>query len=84
MNSGEKIPFGACVWSTGNTALDFVRELGLPLTKDGRIKIDEKLQVQATDGRFKVEGKKLLLWTLFSYGKKIMEKICLVGIFFST
>ena len=52
MNSGEKIPFGACVWSTGNTALDFVRELGLPLSKDGRIKIDEKLRVQTADGKY--------------------------------
>ena len=52
LNSGQKIPFGACVWSTGNTALDFVRDLGLPLSKDGRIKIDERLQVQTADGNF--------------------------------
>ena len=50
LNSGEKIPFGACVWSTGNTALDFVRELGLPLSKDGRIKIDDKLRVDSPEG----------------------------------
>ena len=57
MNSGEKIPFGACVWSTGNTALDFVRELGLTLSKDGRIKIDEKLRVETADGKYNALSK---------------------------
>ena len=88
LNSGQKIPFGACVWSTGNTALDFVRELGLPLSKDARIKIDEKLQVQTTDGKYTtvqcfsqifpvllctLEGKKIASVKLFFIGKKCAE-----------
>ena len=71
LNSGEKIPFGACVWSTGNTALDFVRELGLPLSKDGRIKIDEKLRVQTADGKYSVFSKMYLYFILgSSYSKR--------------
>ena len=79
LNSGEKIPFGACVWSTGNTALDFVRELGLPLSKDGRIKIDEKLRVQTADGKYSVFQKYTCILYLVnsSYSKRqdcLMEK----------
>ena len=43
--SGKELKFGVCVWSTGNTALDMVRSLGLPLSKDGRILVDDQLQV---------------------------------------
>ena len=42
LSSGLEVPFGVCVWSTGNTALDFVKNLNVPLSKDGRIKINEK------------------------------------------
>ena len=44
--SDEEIPFGVCVWSTGNVALDFVKQVKLPLTKDQRIKIDPYLKVE--------------------------------------
>lgn len=43
--SGEDLPFGVCVWSTGNTALDLVKNLGLQLSRDGRIIVDETLVV---------------------------------------
>merc|ERR1712038_427467 len=46
LSSGTGVPFGVCVWSTGNTALDFVRQLGLPLSRDGRILVDAQLAVQ--------------------------------------
>ena len=46
LSSGTEVPFGVCVWSTGNTALDFVRQLGLPLSRDGRILVDAQLAVQ--------------------------------------
>jgi NADH dehydrogenase FAD-containing subunit len=45
LSSGKEIPFGVCVWSTGNTALDFVRRLNVPLTKDNRICVEDNLQV---------------------------------------
>ncbi len=44
--SGKEIPFGVCVWSTGNTALDFVKNLdGVTMTKDRRIQVEDNLQV---------------------------------------
>lgn len=43
--SGNELPFGVCVWSTGNIALDLVKNLGLELSRDGRILVDETLKV---------------------------------------
>eukprot|EP00092_Neocalanus_flemingeri_P013049 GFUD01014061.1.p1 GENE.GFUD01014061.1~~GFUD01014061.1.p1 ORF type:complete len:468 (+),score=122.49 GFUD01014061.1:108-1511(+) len=43
--SGKEVPFGVCVWSTGNTALEIVKDLQLPLSKDGRILVDDQLKV---------------------------------------
>ena len=34
LSDGENISFGVCVWSTGNQALDFVRNLGLSMSRD--------------------------------------------------
>ena len=45
LSSGQVVPFGVCVWSTGNTALDFVRDLGLAMSKDDRILVDGRLRV---------------------------------------
>merc|ERR1712241_1079110 len=50
--SGKEVKFGVCVWSTGNTALDMVRSLGLSLSRDGRILVDEKLRVAGVDDVF--------------------------------
>jgi len=48
--SGKKLEFGVCVWSTGNTALEFVRNLQLPLSSDERILVDNKLRVEGVKG----------------------------------
>ena len=50
--SGRELEFGLCVWSTGNTALEFVRNLEIPLSRDGRILVDSKLRVPGVDGVF--------------------------------
>ena len=52
LTSGKEIPFGVCVWSTGNKALDFVQNLGLPLSKDGRILVNENLKVEGPEDVF--------------------------------
>ena len=52
--TAETTAFGVCVWSTGNTALDFVRQLDLPLSKDGRIRVDDKLQVEGHYGVYAI------------------------------
>eukprot|EP00090_Calanus_glacialis_P022967 TRINITY_DN35350_c0_g1_i1.p1 TRINITY_DN35350_c0_g1~~TRINITY_DN35350_c0_g1_i1.p1 ORF type:complete len:463 (+),score=155.26 TRINITY_DN35350_c0_g1_i1:160-1389(+) len=48
--SGREVQFGVCVWSTGNTALEFVRQLQLPLSGDGRILVDDRLRVPQHQG----------------------------------
>ena len=53
-NGSEEIPFGLCVWSTGNVALDFVKEIKLPLTRDQRIVIDPHLQIEGQPGIFAI------------------------------
>ena len=51
--SGARLPFGVCVWSTGNTALEMVRGLGLDLDPgSGRVLVDERLQVPGREGVF--------------------------------
>ena len=47
--SGTRLPFGLCVWSTGNAPLDVVKSLGLELSRDGRILVDDKLRVRGQD-----------------------------------
>ena len=43
--SGAEVPFGVCVWSTGNTALDMVARLGLQVSREARILVDQRLRV---------------------------------------
>ena len=50
--SGTRVPFGLCVWSTGNAALDMVRGLGLELSRDGRILVDDRLRVPGQESVF--------------------------------
>ena len=45
LGSGREIPFGVCVWSTGNTALDFVKQLGLEMNREGRICVEDNLRI---------------------------------------
>jgi len=49
IQSGKKLEFGVCVWSTGNTALEFVKNLKLPLSHDERILVDNKLRVKGLE-----------------------------------
>ena len=43
--SGEEIPFGVCVWSTGNRRTEFVSCMEVPHTRDQRIQVDDYLKV---------------------------------------
>ena len=45
LGSGEEIPFGICVWSTGNRRTEFVDGINVSHTKDQRIKINDQLKV---------------------------------------
>jgi len=50
ISSGKELEFGVCVWSTGNTALEFVKNLQLPLSPDERILVDDRLKVPGVEG----------------------------------
>ena len=45
LGSGEEIPFGICVWSTGNRRTEFVNRMEVSQTRDQRIQIDDQLKV---------------------------------------
>merc|ERR1712004_775341 len=45
LSSGRVLNFGVCVWSTGNSPLDFVQQLGLEMSRQGRIFVGPKLEV---------------------------------------
>ena len=51
LNSGRHLPYGVCVWSTGNKELDFVKNMGVELDR-GRIVVNDRLLVKGHDSVF--------------------------------
>ena len=49
VNDGSHFPYGLLVWVTGNTATDFVKNSGFPLSKRNKIIVDEFFRVKAYD-----------------------------------
>ena len=49
LSSGERISTRTLVWTAGVTPNPLVRELCLPLTETGRLKVDEYMQVDGSD-----------------------------------
>ena len=45
LSDGTSLPFGLCVWSTGNEQIPFVRELPFEKDRAGRILVDDHLKV---------------------------------------
>jgi NADH:quinone reductase (non-electrogenic) len=46
VNDGSHLEYGLLVWVTGNTATDFVKKSGLPLSKSNRILVDNFFRVK--------------------------------------
>ena len=44
LGDGEVIHFGLCVWSTGNTPCDLIKNISLPKHKSGRLLVDDHLK----------------------------------------
>lgn len=53
LKSGNALPYGVCVWSTGNKELDFVKSLDLELDR-GRIVVDSCLRVDGKDSVYAI------------------------------
>jgi len=49
VNDGSKFDYGLLVWTTGNTATEFVKNSGLPLSKRDKIIVDKYLRVLGCD-----------------------------------
>lgn len=50
VNDGSQFDYGLLVWATGNTAAEFVRRSGLPLSKRSKILVDGYLRVKGVEG----------------------------------
>ncbi|HEX2223564.1 MAG TPA: FAD-dependent oxidoreductase [Thermoanaerobaculia bacterium] len=49
LKNGERIPYGLVLWAGGNAPVPFLRSLGLPLTRRGRLPVDNFLRVPGVD-----------------------------------
>jgi len=49
LSSGTVLNFGVCVWSTGNSPLDFIKQLGLEMSRQGRILVGPSLKVSGRE-----------------------------------
>ena len=50
LSTGETVPCRTVVWTAGVRAHPTVAELGLPLTDDGRVQVDDHMRVPGVDG----------------------------------
>jgi NADH dehydrogenase len=50
ISTGETVPTRTVVWTAGVAPHPSVRDLGLPLDERGRIRVDDQLRVEGTDG----------------------------------
>jgi NADH:ubiquinone reductase (non-electrogenic) len=54
LQGGERIGCGLILWAAGNAAVPFVKNLGVPLDRRGRILVDELLRVTGREGAYAV------------------------------
>jgi NADH dehydrogenase FAD-containing subunit len=54
LKDGLEIPFGLCVWSTGNTANDFVKSLYFKKDPRGRLLVDNYLRIIGSENIFAI------------------------------
>jgi NADH:ubiquinone reductase (non-electrogenic) len=54
LQNGEAIPYGLVLWAGGNAPVPFLKDLGLPLTRRGRIPVGEFLRVPALENVYAV------------------------------
>lgn len=54
LSSGEELPAGLLIWTLGLMPNPALRQLGLPTTKDGFVKIDASYRVKAASGVYSI------------------------------
>lgn len=54
LQSGDKLPVGLCVWTIGLMPNPALRGMGLPLTAEGQVVVDECYRIQGASGAYSV------------------------------
>jgi len=53
-NNGDRLPVGLCIWTIGLIPNPALRTMGLPLTPDGQVLVDESYRVQGAPGVYSI------------------------------
>eukprot|EP00130_Batrachochytrium_dendrobatidis_P008304 XP_006683179.1 hypothetical protein BATDEDRAFT_28741 [Batrachochytrium dendrobatidis JAM81] len=54
LDNGDRLPVGLCIWTIGLIPNPALRTMGLPLTPDGQVLVDESYRVQSAPGVYSV------------------------------
>ncbi|OXL84099.1 pyridine nucleotide-disulfide oxidoreductase [Paenibacillus sp. SSG-1] len=54
LNNGDRLSVGLCIWTIGLIPNPALRTMGLPLTPDGQVLVDESYRVQGAPGVYSI------------------------------
>ncbi|AFC30629.1 FAD-dependent pyridine nucleotide-disulfide oxidoreductase [Paenibacillus mucilaginosus 3016] len=54
LSNGDRLPVGLCIWTIGLIPNPALRSMGLPLTSDGQVLVDECYRVQGATGVYSI------------------------------
>ncbi|GIP37056.1 hypothetical protein J31TS4_03360 [Paenibacillus sp. J31TS4] len=54
LNNGDRLSVGLCIWTIGLIPNPALRTMGLPLTPDGQVLVDESYRVQGAPGAYSI------------------------------
>lgn len=54
LNNGDRLPVGLCIWTIGLIPNPVLRSMGLPLTPDGQVLVDECYRVKGAPGVYSI------------------------------
>lgn len=54
LSNGDRLPVGLCIWTIGLIPNPALRTMGLPLTPDGQVIVDESYRVQGAPGVYSI------------------------------
>ncbi|NOU72663.1 pyridine nucleotide-disulfide oxidoreductase [Paenibacillus sp. LMG 31458] len=54
LSNGDRLAVGLCIWTIGLTPNPVLRGMGLPLTPDGRVLVDECYRIQGMPGVYSI------------------------------
>jgi NADH:ubiquinone reductase (H+-translocating) len=54
LDIGDRVPVGLCIWTIGLLPNPALRTMGLPLTPDGQVVVDESYRVQGAPGVYSI------------------------------